>query len=77
MTVGELKERLKDVDDDMLIVSYQDNMEMSGILRAYPYAGVIKVKEVKKSAWDRFDGENYTYTAYEKDKHGDKEVFYL
>ena len=77
MTVGELKERLKNVDDNMLIVSYQNGMEKSGILKAYPYAGVIKVKEVEKSTWDRFDGTDYTYTAYEKDKHGDKEVFCL
>ena len=77
MTVGELKERLKDVDDDMLIVSYQNGMERSGILKAYPCAEVIRVKEVKKSTWDRFDGGDYTYTAYEKDKHGNKKVFCL
>lgn len=77
MTVGELRERLKNVDDNMLIVSYREDMEERGILEAHPYAGVIKVKEVEKSTWDRFDGIDYTYTAYERDKHGNKEVFYL
>jgi len=75
MTVGELKKKLKDIPDDLLIVSYQSDMEKSGIMKAYPSCKIIKCKEVERKTWDRFDGENYTYKTYKEDNDGDIELF--
>lgn len=77
MTVGELKKILENVPDNLEIVSYQNSMEKSGIQKAYPQCKIIRVKEEVRHTWDRFDGEDYFYTVYEKDKEGDKEVFYF
>ena len=77
MTVGELKKKLKDVDDDLLIVSYQSDMEKHGIQKAHFRPEVIKVKEVKVSTYDRFDYTDYSYTTYERDENGTMEVLYM
>lgn len=75
MTVGELKEKLRGVPDDLLIVSYQSDMERSGIMKAYPQCKTIKCKEIERKTWDRFDGDDYTYKVLVEDKEGTVEAF--
>ena len=77
MTVGELKEKLKDVPDDLLVVEFHNNMEKQGIMKAFPSCEIMRVKERKIHTYDRFDYTDYTYTVYERDNKGDKEVFYI
>lgn len=77
MTVGELKEKLKDVPDDLLVVEYHSDMEKHGIMQAFPACEIMQVKECKVKTYDRFDYIDYTYTVYERDAKGDKEVFYI
>ena len=77
MTVGELKEKLKDVPDDLLIVEYHHDMEKEGIMEACPICEIMRAKERKMQTYDSFDYTDYTYTVYERDTEGDKEVFYI
>lgn len=77
MTVGELKEKLKDVPDDLLIVSLEDDMERSGIMKSYPMCKILNCKEEKRKTWDRFDGDDYTYDVFVEDKDGTVEVLWL
>lgn len=77
MKVKELIEKLKQFDENMEIVAYESDMERSGIQPVNVYPRVIKVKEVTKSTWDRFDGTDYTYTTYAQSGTGDKEVLQL
>ena len=62
-TVGELKEYIKDLSDDMTIVKYHSDMEKSGYL---PMLGICTRKMVSKrvETYDAFDGESYTYVAF-------------
>lgn len=77
MKVKDLIEKLKKFDENMEIVAYESDMERSGIQPVNVYPRVIKVKEVTKSTWDRFDGTDYTYTTYTQSETGDKEVLQL
>ena len=77
MTVGELKEKLKNVPDDLFIVEYHSDMEKHGIMQAFPICEITRVKERKIQTYDRFDYTSYSYTVYEQDKNGNKEVFYI
>ena len=77
MTVGELKAKLKDVPDDLLVVSLEHDMERSGIMKSYPACKILKCKEVERKTWDRFDGDDYTYKVFVEDKDGTIEVFWL
>ena len=77
MTVGELKEKLKDVPDDLLIVSLENDMERCGIMESHPMCKILKCKEEKRKTWDRFDGYDYTYDVFVEDKDGTVEVFWL
>jgi hypothetical protein len=62
-TVGELKEYIKDLSDDMTIVKYHSDMEKSGYL---PMLGISTRKMVSEQVetYDAFDGESYTYEAF-------------
>lgn len=62
-TVGELKEYIKDLSDDMTIVKYHSDMEKSGYL---PMLGICTCKMVSErvETYDAFDGEPYTYEAF-------------
>lgn len=76
MTVGELKERLKNIPDDLEIISYQDTMEKHGIMKIYGIIGKVKkYRKERKETWDRFDGESYSYEVYVEDENGDIEAF--
>ena len=77
MTVGELKKKLENVPDNLLIVEYHNDIEKHGIMQAFPACEIMRVKEHKVQTYDRFDYTDYTYTVYENDAEGDKEVFYI
>lgn len=77
MTVGELKEKLKDVSDNLLIVSFKRDMETFGIQPAYLSCKVMKCKKETEETYDRFDGTDYSYTVYKEDADGDTLVFYI
>lgn len=70
-TVGELKEVIKDLPDDMKLVMYKSNMETSGYQNAI-YASVEAMASETKHTWDRFDGTNYDYEVYTDSKDGEK-----
>ena len=78
MTVKELKELLANVDDELEIVGYVNGMEQTGLLPVSGYGmRVMTGKMVKKETWDRLDGTDYTYEAFEENKDGDTKVFRL
>lgn len=77
MKVKELIEKLKKFDENLEIVGYESDMERSGIQPVDVYPRVVKVKEVTKSTWDRFDGTDYNYTVYVPMETGDTEVLQL
>ena len=68
-TVGELKEFIKDLPDDMLLVKYRSDMETSGYQNSF-YCDVATMKKEVKNTWDRFDGTNYSYEVFETSKDG-------
>lgn len=75
MKVKELKELLKNVDDDLEIVGYQKGMEQTGLLPVSSYSMKVLTGEmVKKSTYDRFD---YTYEVFQENKCGNMKVFKL
>ena len=78
MNVIELKELLANVDDELEIVGYVNGLEQSGLLPVSGYGmRVMTGKIVKKETWDRRDGTDYTYEAFEENKDGDTKVFRL
>lgn len=63
ITVGQLKETIKDLPDDTPIVSYQSNMEKSG------YQGISSVDSLfmnseKRDTYDAFDYTPYSYDVF-------------
>ena len=68
-TVGELKEFIKDLPDDMLLTSYRSNMEKSGYENDL-YCHVDTMKKETRETWDRFDGTYYTYEVMVKSEDG-------
>lgn len=83
MTVGELRVKLKDVPDDLLIVSDSLDIFTGGIQEAHFSCRVMRCKEKTeyfhnplKNALDPKKALE-PYTAYEEDVDGDKEVFYM
>ena len=78
MKVKELKEMLANVDDDLEIVGYQNDMERTGLLPVSPYSMKVLTGElVKKSTYDRFDYIDYTYEVFKENKSGNMKVFKL
>lgn len=71
MTVGELKNILKDIPDDLEIVTFESDMEKCGIMKAYISPRVETYRKEIKTTWDRFDGGSYIYEVFEKDENGD------
>lgn len=68
-TVGELKEFLKDLPDDMLLANYKRDMETSGY-RNELSCDVVNMKKETKHSWDRFDGTDYSYEVLERAEEG-------
>ena len=59
-TVGELKEFIKNLPDNMLLAHYRRDMETSGY-RNNVYCSVDNMIEETKETWDRFDYTPYSY----------------
>ncbi len=68
-TVGELKEFIKNLPDDMPLVNYQSNMETSGY-RNRVICDVANMKKEERPTWDRFDGTYYSYEVFVKTEDG-------
>lgn len=71
--VKSLKEFLADKPDDMKLLVYRKDMETEGYMENVS-VNVRKMKAVQKDTWDRFDGNEYSYTAYENDKNGEETI---
>lgn len=71
--VKTLKNFLDGLPDDMKIVVYRQDMERHGYMENMS-VNIRQMSPVEKETWDRFDGINYTYTAYENDKTGEDTV---
>ena len=59
-TVGEIKEFIKNLPDNMPLANYQSNMERSGYQNNV-FCSVVNMKHKTEETWDRFDGTPYTY----------------
>ena len=68
-TVGELKEFIKNLPDDMPLVNYQSNMERSGYQNNV-FCSVVNMKKETRKTWDRFDGISYTYEVMIRSEDG-------
>ena len=68
-TVGELKEFIKNLPDDMPLVAYKSNMERSGYLPRVQVSVVPMKKEIS-TATDAFDYTTYQYEHYVRDPEG-------
>ena len=68
-TVGELKEFIKDLPDDMLLTMYHSNMEKSGY-RNNVFCQINKMEKETRETWDRFDGTSYKYDVMVESKEG-------
>ena len=64
-TVGELKEVLKDLDDNTPLLIYRKGMEKSGNLPEVCVKVADFVKE-ECNTYDAFDGESYSYICYQE-----------
>lgn len=70
-TVGELKEFIKDLPDDMKIVAYQSDLERYGYFNNFS-CNVANMKKTLRHTWDRFDYTDYSYNVYVKQKEKSK-----
>ena len=68
-TVKELKELLKDLPDDMLLVIYRQGMEKCGYMNNL-FGEVQKMTKQTKCTYDRFDYTEYVYEDYVRDANG-------
>lgn len=68
-TVGELKVFIKDLPDDMLLVSYENNTEEIGY-RNMLSCEVKNMKGKTEYAYDVFDGIDYPYEVLVGDENG-------
>lgn len=69
-TVGELKEFLKDLSDEMPLVSVSRNYELQGCTVGGIYPRVRKCTIIQKTFRDEFDYEIYYEDVYVSDKNG-------
>lgn len=74
-TVGELKEFLEHLPDDMVLVHYNRDMEKSGWFEGVTPRVTNMSKKIHQT-WDHFDYTDYSYECYEHDSNG-KEVVVL
>ena len=74
-TVGELKEFLEHLPNDMVVVHYKSDMEKSGWFEGVtPWVALMKKKT--HETWDRFDGSYYSYESYEPASGGKEMVIF-
>lgn len=63
ITVGQMKEIIKDLPDDTPIISYQSDMEKHGYQGiSYPYTQ--KMVSEKRETYDAFDYTPYSYPVF-------------
>lgn len=68
-TVGELREFIKDLSDDTLIVNYQNDKEKSGYQNNM-LCSVANMENKTKATYDWFDGTPYSYEVFVESKDG-------
>lgn len=64
-TIGELKEFLKEIPDDIPISVYTEGMEQRGYLLGGININLKNTEIIDKKTYDAFDGIKYTYKAYD------------
>ena len=69
-TAGELKEYLKNVDDDTLIIHPSDNFELGGCNVLGMYLSEGRYRSEKRQFSDAFDGGVYFKDIYVNDEGG-------
>lgn len=69
-TVGELKEFIKDLDDNMPLVKTSDNFELRGAIDLGIYPRVEKFEVEKQEFMDGFDYETYYHDVYVHNNNG-------
>lgn len=68
-TVGELKEFIKDLPDDMLLVNYKRDMEKRGYQNKM-FCNVANMKKETIATFDAFDGIPYNYEVFIESEEG-------
>lgn len=68
-TVGELREQIKYLPDDTLVVTYHQGMEQSGYMNK-AFLHTENMESCLKNTWDAFDGTPYSYSALVPSKDG-------
>lgn len=68
-TVGELKEFIKNLPDDTLVVNYQEDMEKSGYQNNV-FCNITNMKKETKTTWDSFDYIPYSYEIFVESEEG-------
>lgn len=68
-SVGELKEFIKDLPDDMIVAKFKVDMETDGF-RNEIHCEVKNMREEEKQAYDSFDGTKYNYKVLVSDSNG-------
>ena len=68
-TVGELKEFIKNLPDDTLLLNNPKHMEKSGYQNNV-FCKIVNMKKEKKLTWDKFDGTPYSYEVFVESKDG-------
>lgn len=79
LTVGKLKELIKDLSDDTAVVSRDSNYELKGAITdmsAYRIK-VRKFRKEKRGFRDDFDGTSYQCDVYVPDEENGKEMLYI
>ena len=68
-TVGELKEIIRDLPDDMLVINYVSDMEGSGYENKN-YCRIRKMEKQTEQRYDAFDYTSYTKEVYKETDEG-------
>lgn len=79
LTVGQLKELIKDMPDETPVISRDSNYELGGAMTQLSSYGV-KIENyslVKRHFRDDFDGTNYSKEVYQHDKENGKPALCL
>ena len=69
MTVGELRDVIRDLPDDTPVIGYQSDMERSGYQKAVSARSTHMVSE-ERETYDAFDYTPYTYEVFTPSKDG-------
>lgn len=68
-TIGDLKEFIKNLPDDMLVVKYQKDMEKRGY-QNNAFCNITNMKKETKTAYDSFDYISYSYEVFVESEDG-------